>query len=190
MADRPVIIGLTGGIGSGKSTCANLARENGVIVYDCDEAIAGAYADARFMRRFRQAFSTATSVTDARACELAKEHADYRRRVSPLLRDFVEPLLFEWELDRLCDFTICLVTPEGERLKRVLARKDPVMTEADFKDVIKNQVNDEFRVLRASKIIDGNESVDRMRAAFLSALESYVPVQDASSSDGDPILSS
>ena len=37
MTERPPIIGLTGGIGSGKSAVANLLKANGCIVADADE---------------------------------------------------------------------------------------------------------------------------------------------------------
>jgi len=85
----PVVIGLTGGIGSGKSTCAAAAISTGIAVFDCDEACVNAYKSDAFMERYRAALSSPNGCSDDEASALARKAPNYRQRVSPLLRDHV-----------------------------------------------------------------------------------------------------
>jgi dephospho-CoA kinase len=91
-------IGLTGGIGTGKSTVAGLLRDRGVTVIDADEAVRAVQAPgtpglARLVEAFGREILDARGALDrGRLAQVAFGDADARRR----LERIVHPLVREW----------------------------------------------------------------------------------------------
>lgn len=136
------IIGITGGIGSGKSTIARELANRGYAVYDCDREA------KRIITEDERVRQQIISLLGAEAFAEGKYNTDYvSRRVfaAPELLDalngivhpavvqdilhqkapilFVESaILFESEIDRLCEQIIIVDAPEKVRLERTIAR--------------------------------------------------------------------
>ncbi len=60
---KNITVAITGGIGSGKSTVANLIRKLGYVVYSCDEICKDLYKSQRVLRGLKKLFPTAISGT-------------------------------------------------------------------------------------------------------------------------------
>jgi dephospho-CoA kinase len=143
-----VIAGLTGGIGSGKTTVAAMLAERGAIVLDSDEiarrvVLPGSPVFAALRREFGACVVGRTGDLDrASLAALVFADAAKRRRLNeivhpPILQALerqiaayppsaivvvVAPLLFESQFDAQCDVRIAVSAPAALRIRRVMAR--------------------------------------------------------------------
>lgn len=138
------IIGLTGGIGSGKSTIARELEKQGFAVYDCDReakriitekkdvqtAIIKLLGEEAFVNGHYNTAYVAQRVFDKK--ELLEQlnkivhpavKEDIIRQTSAVRLLFVESaILCEAGLDSLCDKIVVVEAPEEVRIERVIAR--------------------------------------------------------------------
>lgn len=146
------IIGITGGIGSGKSYVARLFGELGCAVIDADAQVRAAYDDPEVRQTLREwwgdaVFKADGSVDRGALGRLVFSDPDQRRRLEALLHPMVHaarqqamgilsqdpgtiafvwdtPLLFEAGLNGQCDAVVFVDAPFAVRLDRVTrARK-------------------------------------------------------------------
>ena len=147
-----MIIGITGGIGSGKSVIAKQLRQMGYEVYDTDSeakrlivedahvreqmiALFGeeVYQDGVYQTSFvaQRVFADKTLLSKLNAIVHPAVKADILQRfTSPSFRGelegglfFIEcAILFQAGFDVLCDKIVAVTAPEYIRLKRVIAR--------------------------------------------------------------------
>ena len=141
-------VGLTGGIGSGKSAVAARFAELGATVIDADalarEVVAPESGGLREIGAVWPAVIGADGALDrpalaaivfaddaARARLNAITHPRVRARAAELERTapdglvvHVVPLLFEGDFWRACDKTVVVIAPAGVRIARVVARDD------------------------------------------------------------------
>ncbi|HUY74871.1 MAG TPA: dephospho-CoA kinase [Candidatus Dormibacteraeota bacterium] len=142
------LIGLTGGVGSGKSTVADMLRELGAEVVDADEAAHAAYSPGSsgfdsVVREFGRDYARDGSIDRARLGELVFHDDDARRRlnaiVHPLVRDWMAhrtaeaaergaeivvhdvPLLFENGLEAMYEEVILVYVPAAVQLERLVS---------------------------------------------------------------------
>lgn len=142
------IIGLTGGIGSGKSFIAGLFAELGCAVIDADAQVRGAYDDPAVRQTLRDWWGADMLKSDgsvdraAIAQRIFSDPAD-RTRLEGLLHPMVDvarrrqmgilatdpgtiafvwdtPLLFEAGLNTQCDAVVFVDAPRQTRLARVI----------------------------------------------------------------------
>jgi len=141
------IIGLVGGIGSGKSYVAEMFADEGCLVIDSDKAVTEAYQRADVREKLRQWWGGAIVLPNGQVNR--KEIAgrvfndeQQRRRLEGLIHPIVAelrdqqmqlaandasvlayvwdtPLLLEAGLGRQCDAIIYVDAPEPERIERV-----------------------------------------------------------------------
>ena len=149
-AGKP-IIGLAGGIGSGKSTIARLFGEMGGLVLSADEQVRAAYGDPAVKSTIRswwgdEVFDKVGEVNRRVLGRIVFENPEEKKRLEALLHPIVAqtrrgametaasdaqvlayvwdiPLLFEVGLDRDCDAVVFVEAPLEERLKRVKATR-------------------------------------------------------------------
>jgi dephospho-CoA kinase len=141
----PPIIGLAGGIGSGKSTVARLLGELGCIVCESDALARQALRDPQIKSTIVQWWGSKVldgegEVDRAAVAHIVFADADERRRLEQLTHPWIEakrkamfehappgtpalvidaPLLFEAGLDAICDEVVFVDTPLDDRLARV-----------------------------------------------------------------------
>jgi dephospho-CoA kinase len=139
-------VGLTGGIGSGKSAVAHVLAERGATVIDADvlarEVVApGSDGLREIAARWpqalgpggaldRAAMASIVFADDAARAQLnAITHPRVRARAAQLEAEAPEglvvhaiPLLFEGDFWRGCDRTVLVVAPAEVRIARVIAR--------------------------------------------------------------------
>lgn len=183
---KPVIIGLTGSIGMGKSTVAQMFEDEGVPVYDADAEVhklqgpGGALVDAIGKR-----FPGTTSAEGVNRGELGKrvlgkpeELAALEAIIHPVLAVqrqqffsdhaasdmlvFDIPLLFEKGSADQVDLIVVVSAPAEIQRQRVLAR--PGMSEEKFVKVLSLQMPDAEKRARADYVIDTNQSLESTRA--------------------------
>lgn len=188
-------IGLTGSIGMGKSTTANMFAASGVPVHDADATVHALYA-GRAAPLIEAAFPGTVSggQVDRKRLSphvLGKPEAMKRLEaiVHPLVREEEEaflaaarrarqrivmmdiPLLFETGgQDRVDMAVVVTASPEVQK-QRVLARPD--MTEDRFRTILERQMPDVDKRRRGHFLIDtglGMEPARRQVRAILRAL--------------------
>src|SRR5260370_28666226 len=95
------VVGLTGGVGSGKSTVAEMLRELGATVVDADEATHAVYEPGSpgfdaVVREFGDKYVAGGRIDRAQLGELVFHDDDARRR----LNSIVHPLVPDWLAQR------------------------------------------------------------------------------------------
>ena len=197
------VIGLTGGIGMGKSTAAATFRRLRVPVFDADAAvhrlqgpggravapIAAAFPGTvrdtpRGQRVDREALRRAVLGDDAAMSRL-------ERIVHPLVRDeerrFLAaarrraeplvvldiPLLFETRGEGRCDSVLVVTAPAAVQRRRVLRR--PGMTEARLSAILSRQVPDSEKRRRADHVVHTGLSRFHAQRAIRAIVKGYKP---------------
>lgn len=188
-------IGLTGSIGMGKSTTADMFRAEGAPVYDSDRAVHDIYrgpAAARIEELFpgttvdgvvdrarlaarvlgdAEALRRLESVVHPLVREKRLEFLEERRRRGDELVVFDIPLLFETGAEREVDVVVVASAPEEVQKARVLAR--PGMTEEKLAAILAKQVPDSEKRRRADFVVHTDRGLDAAREevrAILRAL--------------------
>ena len=182
-----IVLGLTGSIGMGKTTTAEMFAALGVPVHSADAAVHALYA-GRGAQLIGAAF--AGTVVDGRVDReaLSKRvvgHPEALKRlealVHPLVREeeveFLDrarasgaplavvdiPLLYETGGESRCDKVAVVTAPPEVQRTRVLAR--PGMTEQKFEAILAQQLPDAEKRARADFIIDTGNGLEPARLA-------------------------
>jgi dephospho-CoA kinase len=171
------IIGLTGGIGMGKSATAKILSGLGLPVHNADLAVhdllaAGGKAVKPVAKLFPPSFRSGKidrKKLGAIVFDQPQKLKALERILHPLVRKTEEafirqakrtkahavvldiPLLFETGGEARCDFTICVTAPAAIQRARVLKRRD--MTPQKFAAILKRQMPNAERKRRADYVI-------------------------------------
>ncbi len=188
-AKHPIIIGLTGNIGSGKSTVAALLREMGYPVLDADllaerarelkkaelkalfpEAFRGEELDRRRLAQLVfQDPERLRALEDLIHPEVRRLlEAELARLEAPLV--FVEiPLLFEKGWEGRLDGVVLVAAPLEERLKRVMARSGLSREEVLARE--RAQMPEEEKRRRATWVLENRGSLEDLKAQVQALLQ-------------------
>lgn len=179
------LLGLTGSIGMGKSTTAQMFREEGVPVWDADAAVHKLYAKGgRAVAAFAQHFpevvvdrAVSRAVLKAVIASDRAMLAQIEAIVHPLVAEdraaFIAdhadqllvldmPLLFETKADRWMDAVVVVTAAPEVQKARVLQRE--TMTPGQLEMIVAKQMPDAEKRARADYIIE-TVSMDAARAA-------------------------
>lgn len=179
------IAGLTGGIGSGKSTVARLFGELGVHWVDADDVARevvepGTPALARIAEHFGEKILTSEGTLDRAQLrgivfEEPEERVWLESLLHPIIRDelirqlnpenyqlpyvlLVSPLLLETDQHELVDRIIVIDVPKDVQLERTMARD--TNTREQVERIIATQMSREDRLARADEVIDNDCPLD------------------------------
>lgn len=173
-----MVVGLTGGIGSGKSTVAQRLRELGATVIDTDEishrlTAAGGDAMPAIRRTFGDAFVQPNGALNRPAMrQHAFSHPEARRQLEgilhPLIREealgaarqgrgpytvLVVPLLLETgAYATLIDRMLVVDCPVSQQIERTMRRSG--LTRPEVEAIVAAQAPREQRLARADDVID------------------------------------
>ena len=182
-----LIIGLTGGIGSGKSTVAEAFRQLGIETVDADQASRavvepGMPALAAISAQFGSQIIQADGSLDRAALRqiIFTDPAQklwLESLLHPLIRDWIieqlkaatspyvileSPLLFETDQHQLVHKTVLVDLPEALQIERACARDG---NQADqIQRIIDAQMPREEKLSRADIVLDNSESLDTLAA--------------------------
>lgn len=179
-------VGITGGIGSGKSTVVACFAKLGVNAFVADSVAAAYYTDPQFLAEVRSLLGPRSVKSDGTADKRAiadivfnNPHAlaQLNGLIHPrVMRDFdhycalhaAEPyvlfesaILFETGFNRLMDRTICVYLDLEERLRRLAIRDNA--TPAQLQARIANQLPAEQVMMQADYVILNYEGNPRDR---------------------------
>ncbi len=171
-----IILGLTGSIGMGKSTTADMFRAENIPVHDADKSVHQLYENEAVLP-LKKLFPTA--VVDGRVdrqelgrivlSDLGKMNR-LENLIHPMVREkerkFLQkarldnapivvldiPLLFETGGENRVDAVVVVTASFEQQKNRVLARKD--MNEEKFMSILKKQLPDHEKRQKADFIVD------------------------------------
>lgn len=192
---RPLVVGLTGSIGMGKSTVAGMLRALGVPVFDADAAVHRLQGPgSALLPRIEAEFPGTTGPEGvlrqelgarvfADPAALARLEAIMHPAVAALREAFVRdhadaplivfdiPLLYEKGGGQALDAVVVVSAPAAMQRERVLAR--PGMTADKFDRILALQVPDAEKRARADHVIDtglAKTETERQVAALVAQL--------------------
>ena len=180
---KPIQIGITGGIGSGKSLVCKIFGVLGVPAYDADSRAKNLMTtDGILIDQIKKEFGSLSydakgtlnreflsATVFAKQDKLKQLNALVHPRVAVDYKQWVEEhagnkyvlketaLLFESGSYKELDKIILVTAPKEIRIERVLAR-DNHRTKEDVEKIIQNQISEEEKEAKANFIIRNNES--------------------------------
>ncbi|TYR82186.1 dephospho-CoA kinase [Priestia megaterium] len=195
-----VVIGLTGGIASGKSTVSNMLKKLGIPVIDADQIARevvqkGKSAYTEIVKTFGDQILQKDLEIDRAALGTVVFHNEEERKklnsiVHPAVRremvkqkeeqikagyDVVVldiPLLFESQLSYLVDKVIVVYVDETTQLQRLQKRNELLKEEANAR--IQSQLPLIEKVPLADAVINNNGTVEETKQQLLSILALWV----------------
>jgi dephospho-CoA kinase len=196
---RPLIVGLTGGIGSGKSTVADIFLQLGVPVIDADviahtlvepgqpalEEIIKAFGpdsvDARGVLDRDKLRKRVFSDPEQRHRLEAILHPKIRREIIALTTNIqtpycivVIPLLLETEQRDLVDRVLVVDTGVDNQIARVSMRNG--LPRHEIIAIITAQASRDRRLAAADEVIDNNGSLDELDIKVRAQHEKYLKI--------------
>ena len=176
-------IGITGGIGSGKSYVCRLLEQRGYAVYDCDSAAKRLIRSSPFIRRRLTALigpetyfkESGEYILNKKAvAEFLLKSEDNARAIDRIVhpaifRDFIESgmewmesaIIYGSGIHRLVDRVIVVTAPEELRIQRVMAR-DEISREKVLEWMSRQQPQEEVRQRADFEIVnDGLADLNR-----------------------------
>lgn len=190
------LVGLTGGIASGKSTVASLWESLGATVIDADVLSRKAVEPgSEGFRAVVDAFPAAMAAdgTLDRKALAAEVFANEPRRkelesiVHPIVRElsreaieeaktpvvvYVVPLLVEADVDHPFNLIVTVEAPVGEQIKRMVESRGMTVDEAKAR--VGSQTSAAHRANRAHVILNSNQSIDLLRAEARELFETIL----------------
>jgi dephospho-CoA kinase len=172
------VIGLTGGIGSGKTTIANYFAEMGVPVYIADDGSRRAMQSESVINQVKKTFGEAlfenNVLNRAKLAEIVFNDADQLAKLNSIVHPAVKEdfelwlseykkykyvvyeaaILFESGRYKDCDVIITVTAPEEVRIQRVLIRDNT--TREQVLSRMKMQWDDEKRISRSNFVINNS----------------------------------
>lgn len=197
--DLAPIIGLAGGIGSGKSAAAKILRDLGCAVSDSDEAARAALRDPDILAELiswwgRDILDKEGGIDRSKVAGIVFADANERKRLEMLTHPWIEkrrkayfasvglearalvidaPLLFEAGVDSVCDAVIFVYTMPEMRLRRV--REARGWDEAMLRQREDSQLPLDEKRNRADYVVSNNDDLDGLRNQLNQILDRIAP---------------
>jgi dephospho-CoA kinase len=173
---KPHIIGLTGGIGSGKTTAAKYLESIGHKVIDSDQIVRELYETNTKMKQEIESlvsFRIDSIIDKKRLADMIFDQNDLREKINAIIHPLVYqridhlihenldqtiiiidmPLLFEVGYEKNVDDTLLIYVPKKIQIKRIKDR-NPNLTVQEIKKRIQSQMPLLQKKKRASFVID------------------------------------
>ncbi len=194
-----IVIGLTGGPGTGKTLAAKYLSERGAVILSGDEAGKRAVEEhpavfRNLVRAFGKKILHADGTLDRRQLgsivfASPEDHKKLNQIVHPTLLKILKSdlnkfrksrkprlvvidaaLIYEWAIANWCDYILVVTARRDLRLKRLSAQG---LTRRQAEDRISSQIPDREKAALADYVIENNSSKSQLRRKlnrFLAAL--------------------
>lgn len=188
MTDLKYIVGLTGGMGAGKSTLVEVIKEAGIPVWDADQAVHRTYRLEHFLQELEREWDVEgdpraymARVVTADPSQLPKLENILEQWIEADLQAFMHdhvedgfvvmdaPLLFEGGYEKLCDSVIAIQCPLEIRKARCMTR--PNMTEEKFAALTARQLTEGQRLVRSQYIIHNDDDIEVAKTKMRRVIE-------------------
>lgn len=191
-ANKPYVIGLTGGTGAGKTEAAKYLESLGAARFDADAAskavtAPGGPALPAIRAQFGDGVFYPDGTLNRRALgEIVFASTPHRRALEGIIHPLVQrslleqmdeaaergeqiiildvPLLFETGMDALCDETWCLYTDREIQISRIVARDGITREQAEAR--IDSMMPPGDRTARATHAINTDQPMEKTRQAL------------------------
>lgn len=189
------IIGITGSMASGKSSLTHRAKLNAHIpVWDADKQIHVLYSQTKIQNQILMAFprcQTQDRLDKTALRKMVSSDPHHLRTLEGILypalavnrHEFLArharsrapivildiPLLFEKNMEALCDVTVLVKSPGWLLEQRILKR--PQMTQGLMKSLLSAQLSQEEKMQRADFVVDSGLGHHHTWIQFLTILE-------------------
>lgn len=172
------VIGLTGGIGSGKTTIANFFKEKGVPVYISDDEAKKVMQSIEIIDKIKSAFGETffenNVLNRAKLAEIVFNNADKLAQLNAIVHPAVKKdfenwlqqhkndqfvvyeaaILFESGRYKECDYIVTVTAPIEVRIERVIKRDNT--TREQVLSRMEMQWNDEKRISLSNFVINNS----------------------------------
>lgn len=183
------IIGITGNSGSGKSTISKLISKNyEAKIIDADKiAKEMTKNNGEYLQAIRQAFGNDViknnELDRKKLADIVFLNRTEKEKLDSLTFEYVVkkikkeleanqnldyqyiildvPLLFESKLDKLCDYTIGVIAPKTEKIKRI-CKRDKLSKEKALQR-LNSQPNDEFFTKNCNTVINNENKEETIK---------------------------
>ena len=183
------IIGITGNSGSGKSTVSKLISKNyEAKIIDADKiAKKMTKNNGEYLQAIRQAFGNNViknnELDRKKLADIVFLNRTEKEKLDGLTFEYVVeeikkeleanqnldyqyiildvPLLFESKLDKLCDYTIGVIAPKTEKIKRI-CKRDKLSKEKALQR-LNSQPNDEFFTKNCNTVINNENKEETIK---------------------------
>lgn len=195
LAKKPHLIGLTGNIGSGKSTAARFFEEEGIPSISSDAIVHELYNSNKNLQEFLiNKFGSLNRKIIGEQIFGEKEEQKIKRRlleekVHPLVEEKLKewvidnasspilindvPLLFEAHLEKRFNSIIFIQVDKSVQIKR-LKKRNPEMSEEEILNRINSQMSQEEKISKSDIVISNNSSLQEFRAKILNIIQNLV----------------
>jgi dephospho-CoA kinase len=186
----PTIIGLAGGIGSGKSTITKYFNEIGIQSVDADDvARIVVEPGSNCLNNIHQRYGDNILLNDGTLNRKSLRdiifdnpeeriwledltHPAIREEISTQLHAItslyallVHPLLFETKQDAICKLVIAIDVPENIQLQRVMGRDQ--ISQENAEKIMAAQLSNSERIERADLVLENSGNIAEMNAKVL-----------------------
>ena len=194
------VIGITGGIGSGKSTVSDIIKKNNFPVIDCDEISRElTQKDNTVLDEIRRCFGTSVfddngnllrqdlanivfsdsskkesleDIVVTRIFEIVRDDLSKHRSLGTKLVFIDAPLLIETGLNRLCDICVLVTADIETRINRV-EKRDGISRDRVL-ERISNQMPESEKKAVADELIDNSGSIEYLNNSVERLINKYV----------------
>jgi dephospho-CoA kinase len=195
LAKKPHLIGLTGNIGSGKSTAARFFEEEGIPSISSDAIVHKLYNSDKDLQEFLikeygsldrkiiagQIFGEKNEQKAKRKLLEDKVHPLVEKKLkewvienanSPILVNDV-PLLFEAHLEKRFDSIVFIQVDRNVQIAR-LKKRNPEMSEEEILNRINSQMSQEEKISKSDIVISNNSSLQEFKDKILKVIQNLV----------------
>ena len=192
-----MLVGITGGIGSGKSAVGNFFIELGIDVVDADDLARAAIAEGTqgselIIKRFGNDILDHSQQIDRKKLrkvifgnpeekqflesiihpEVAKAMTEFVKNAQSPYKMIIVPLLFETDSQKMYDRVLFIDILEELQIKRASARDG--VDEANIKSIIGNQLPRNEKLKLADDIIVNNAGLDKLKKSVSQTHDFYL----------------
>lgn len=189
-----IFVAITGSIGCGKTTVANILRKLGYLVYDADKWVKVLYFKKDFLSEI-QKFFPQTFVNGKFDKKMLRSvvfqnphqlkilenliHPFLTKKLRRIIRGqrndgvvfFEAPLLFELRWDKFFDYVVVVVVDYEIQKERVMKRDN--VSEDEFVRINALQMPRCDKICRADIVIDTGESLGKLRKNIVQMLGAF-----------------